>query len=215
MDIKKILAAAAVIGCSIPSYSLTTDRAVPADTVTICIIGDVMLHSAQIENCFSRYAATDHKADPAESGHYDFSPCFSEIRTLLEDADICAANMEFTLAGPPYSGYPAFCAPDSYAGYAAYFPDCQQPYPRQRSIRGTAHPGSLQRNEGTRDTGYRLFRRQRIDAGKVSADSGEERFKNSLRQLHVRNKCHCRQRISCRMYDGQGKDSLGDGEGEK
>ena len=121
MDIKKILAAAAVIGCSIPSYSLTTDRAVPADTVTICIIGDVMLHSAQIENCFSRYAATDHKADPAESGHYDFSPCFSEIRTLLEDADICAANMEFTLAGPPYSGYPAFCAPDSYAGYAA---DC-------------------------------------------------------------------------------------------
>lgn len=121
MDIKKILAAAAVIGCSIPSYSLTTDRAVPADTVTICIIGDVMLHSAQIENCFSRYAATDHKADPAESGHYDFSPCFREIRTLLEDADICAANMEFTLAGPPYSGYPAFCAPDSYAGYAA---DC-------------------------------------------------------------------------------------------
>ena len=121
MDIKKILAAAAVIGCSIPSYSLTTDRAVPADTVTISIIGDVMLHSAQIENCFSRYAATDHKADPAESGHYDFSPCFSEIRTLLEDADICAANMEFTLAGPPYSGYPAFCAPDSYAGYAA---DC-------------------------------------------------------------------------------------------
>lgn len=121
MDIKKILAAAAVIGCSIPSYSLTTDRAVPADTVTICIIGDVMLHSAQIENCFSRYAATDHKADPAESGHYDFSPSFSEIRTLLEDADICAANMEFTLAGPPYSGYPAFCAPDSYAGYAA---DC-------------------------------------------------------------------------------------------
>lgn len=121
MDIKKILTAAAVIGCSIPSYSRTTDRAVPADTVTICIIGDVMLHSAQIENCFSRYAATDHKADPDESGHYDFSPCFSEIRTLLEDADICAANMEFTLAGPPYSGYPAFCAPDSYAGYAA---DC-------------------------------------------------------------------------------------------
>jgi len=119
MDIKKILAAAAVIGCSIPSYSLTTDRAVPADTVTICIIGDVMLHSAQIENCFSRYAATDHKADPAESGHYDFSPCFSEIRTLLEDADICAANMEFTLAGPPYSGYPAFSAPDSIASILA------------------------------------------------------------------------------------------------
>lgn len=93
--------------------------AVPEDTVRICIVGDVMLHSAQIENCFRRHAASSPGADPAESGSYDFSPYFREIRDMLREADISIANMEFTLAGPPFSGYPAFCAPDSYAGYVA------------------------------------------------------------------------------------------------
>lgn len=94
---------------------------VPEDTLTICIMGDVMLHSAQIENCHARYASANPEADSMKSGHYDFSPCLGEIRHLLESADLSIANMEFTLAGPPYSGYPAFCAPDSYAEYVA---DC-------------------------------------------------------------------------------------------
>ena len=96
-------------------------RPYPADTVTVVIAGDIMLHSAQIENCHDRYAASDPGADPDESSAYDFSPCLAGIRDILESADLCIANMEFTLAGPPYSGYPAFCAPDSFAGYVA---DC-------------------------------------------------------------------------------------------
>ena len=94
---------------------------VPEDTLRICMIGDVMLHSAQIENCHARYAAAHREADTGENSHYNFSPYFREIMYLLEGADISIANMEFTLAGPPYSGYPAFCAPDSYAEYVA---DC-------------------------------------------------------------------------------------------
>ena len=66
-----------------------------------------MLHSAQIENT-SR-----------PDGTFDFSGYFPELKEDLRKADIAVGNMEFTLAGPPYSGYPAFCAPDAYAMYMA------------------------------------------------------------------------------------------------
>lgn len=95
--------------------------AVPEDTLHISVIGDIMLHSAQIDNCFNRYAAGHGDACRDSSSHYDFSPYFKDMEYLMDAADLCIANMEFTLAGAPYSGYPAFCAPDSYAEYAA---DC-------------------------------------------------------------------------------------------
>jgi len=69
------------------------------DTVSVYIIGDVMMHSAQL-NC-------------------DFNTFFRDIAPEMRESDICVANMEFTLAGEPYSGYPAFSAPDSYAWYMA------------------------------------------------------------------------------------------------
>ena len=65
------------------------------DTVSVVIIGDVMMHSAQLE--------------------HDSSLFLEEIRPWLESADFACANMEFTLGGEPYSGYPAFSAPDKYA----------------------------------------------------------------------------------------------------
>lgn len=45
---------------------------------------------------------------------YDHSHFFDDLRPLLSGADLAIANAEFTLAGPPYTGYPAFSAPDSY-----------------------------------------------------------------------------------------------------
>lgn len=78
-----------------------------ADTLTICIMGDMMMHSKQIE--------TARKAD----GTYDFSSYFTHIQDRIKAADIAIANMEFCLAGEPYTGYPAFSAPDSYGEYLA------------------------------------------------------------------------------------------------
>lgn len=72
-----------------------------SDTVTLVFIGDVMMHSRQLE--------------------YDYTTFLEPIRPMLDKADIAVANMEFTLAGEPYSGYPAFSAPD---GYAEYVADC-------------------------------------------------------------------------------------------
>ena len=77
------------------------------DTLTIRMIGDVMMHDRQIEMA--------HVKDST----YDFSSYFSLIRDSLAGADICIANMEFTTAGKPYTGYPAFSAPDCFIDYLA------------------------------------------------------------------------------------------------
>ena len=78
-----------------------------ADTLTICIMGDMMMHSKQIE--------TAKKDD----GTYDFSSYFTHIEDKIKAADIAIANMEFCLAGKPYTGYPTFSAPDNYGEYLA------------------------------------------------------------------------------------------------
>lgn len=69
----------------------------PADTVTMFIIGDVMLHSRQME--------------------YSYDSFLEHISGRMKAADISVANMEFPLGGKPYTGYPAFSAPDEYARY--------------------------------------------------------------------------------------------------
>lgn len=79
------------------------------DTLTIRFIGDVMMHSNQIAN--ARRGASE----------YDFSSYFSRIEDKIREADLAVANLEFTLAGEPYSGYPCFSAPDTLASYLA---DC-------------------------------------------------------------------------------------------
>jgi poly-gamma-glutamate synthesis protein (capsule biosynthesis protein) len=71
--------------------------ALPEDTVEVAFIGDVMMHSKQLS--------------------YPWTSFLEGIRGRLGNADLAVANMEFTLAGEPYSGYPAFSAPDGYADY--------------------------------------------------------------------------------------------------
>ena len=69
------------------------------DTVSVMILGDVMMHSAQLQ--------------------HDFSGFLKHLAHETNSADFTAANLEFTLAGEPYSGYPAFSAPDSIAAVLA------------------------------------------------------------------------------------------------
>lgn len=97
----------------------TPPAPLPADTAVLVFIGDVMLHSAQIENAHGRYRDKGGNGSPDMHEAYDFQPYLSGIRHVLEEADIAVANMEFTLAGHPFTGYPAFSAPDSYAEYMA------------------------------------------------------------------------------------------------
>ena len=78
-----------------------------ADTLSICFMGDVMMHSEQIRSAL--------KTD----GTYEFTSWFSMISDRIAGADLAVANMEFTLAGEPYTGYPCFSAPDSFADHLA------------------------------------------------------------------------------------------------
>ncbi len=72
--------------------------------VTLIFAGDIMGHDAQIESAF----------DPA-TGKYNYLDVFAPVKSLIEEADIAVANLEVTLAGPPYKGYPQFSSPDELA----------------------------------------------------------------------------------------------------
>jgi len=71
--------------------------------LSLLFIGDVMQHKDQITNAF----------DP-KSGKYVYDT-FKYIKDEISKADVAIANLEFTLGGPPYSGYPQFSAPDEIA----------------------------------------------------------------------------------------------------
>ncbi len=49
------------------------------------------------------------------NGTYNYEPTFRYVKPLIEKADIAVANLEVTLAGPPFSGYPQFSSPDDLA----------------------------------------------------------------------------------------------------
>ena len=65
--------------------------------------GDAMQHIAQIESA--------HQAD----GSYSYSNCFTLVKEQISEANLAICNLEVTLGGKPYRGYPQFSAPDEFA----------------------------------------------------------------------------------------------------
>ena len=77
---------------------------VPAEGL-LAAVGDIMMHMPQLPAYF----------DP-ESKRYDFTPYFTEVKPLIEEADWAMANLETTLsADGDYSGYPRFSSPHELA----------------------------------------------------------------------------------------------------
>jgi poly-gamma-glutamate capsule biosynthesis protein CapA/YwtB (metallophosphatase superfamily) len=72
--------------------------------VSLLFAGDIMGHNEQITG------ARDTNSDT-----YDYEPTFRFVKPVIEKADIAIANLEVTLAGPPFSGYPQFSSPDALA----------------------------------------------------------------------------------------------------
>lgn len=71
--------------------------------ITLLFAGDMMQHQGQID------------AARQSDGTYDYAPCFQYVQEEVSRADVAIANLEVTLAGKPYRGYPQFSAPDEYA----------------------------------------------------------------------------------------------------
>jgi poly-gamma-glutamate synthesis protein (capsule biosynthesis protein) len=67
--------------------------------------GDIMGHDTQIESALAM----------GDGERYDYRSCFEHLEPYIQSADIAIGNLEVTLAGPPYKGYPAFSSPDALA----------------------------------------------------------------------------------------------------
>lgn len=91
---KRLLTALGVLTCSVLLSA--------QERVTLLFVGDLMQHSGQIE------------AARTADGEYDYRECFSLVKDLIAGADIAVGNLEVTLGGRPYTGYPTFSAPDEY-----------------------------------------------------------------------------------------------------
>lgn len=75
-----------------------------ADTLVLYFGGDMMGHSGMFKAAWN----------PAEKA-YQYDHWFNHVRPHISAADFACANLEVTLAGAPYSGYPQFSSPDAFA----------------------------------------------------------------------------------------------------
>ena len=73
------------------------------EEISFLFMGDFMQHSPQI------------KAAKDSVGNYDYGHYFDYTNSLIQDVDFAIANLEVTLSGKPYDGYPRFSSPDEYA----------------------------------------------------------------------------------------------------
>lgn len=80
------------------TYTITAQK----KDVSFLFAGDAMQHQSQINTA-------------KKGGEFDYSTYFEKIKEKITTADIAVVNLEVTLAGKPYTGYPQFSAPDEFA----------------------------------------------------------------------------------------------------
>lgn len=81
-------------------------KSIAQDTTRLSLLfaGDIMGHDSQIAAAYDTTTRT-----------YDYTSCFQFVKPYVEEVDLAIGNLELTLAGPPYKGYPAFSSPDQLA----------------------------------------------------------------------------------------------------
>jgi poly-gamma-glutamate synthesis protein (capsule biosynthesis protein) len=75
-----------------------------SEDVSFLFVGDVMQHDGQIEAAYN-----------AKTSRYEYDEGFKFVKPIVQTYDLRIANLEVTLAGKPYKGYPQFSAPDELA----------------------------------------------------------------------------------------------------
>lgn len=108
MKLKRILYRTILLS-ALTLFQPVRSAAGTSDTVSLLFLGDLMMHRAQLE------AARIPGRDTLRSGSYRFDSYFTHLRGLTDSADFVVANLECTLEALPYSGYPSFSAPRSFA----------------------------------------------------------------------------------------------------
>ncbi|MDR1682164.1 MAG: CapA family protein, partial [Candidatus Symbiothrix sp.] len=75
---------------------------IQSQEITLLFAGDAMQHQKQLDAAY-------------RNGKYDYSSYFRYIQPEIEAADLAIVNLETTLGGKPYKGYPMFSSPDAFA----------------------------------------------------------------------------------------------------
>lgn len=104
--IRYLLLASTVLVSNITSETQPVEPVNAPDSVSVTLLfaGDIMQHGPQIEAAWNETKKI-----------YDYNPCFQYIKPVVSLADFAIANLEVTLAGKPFTGYPQFSAPDALA----------------------------------------------------------------------------------------------------
>jgi poly-gamma-glutamate capsule biosynthesis protein CapA/YwtB (metallophosphatase superfamily) len=68
--------------------------------ISLLFAGDIMGHDEQIWSAENR-----------ETHTFNYDDVFRYIRPIVQEVDVAVANLEVTLAGVPYKGYPQFSSP--------------------------------------------------------------------------------------------------------
>lgn len=82
---------------------LTSAQTDSTTTLSLLFMGDIMGHDSQINS--ARQA----------NGTYDYTEVFQYLKDEISEVDVAIANLEVTLAGPPFKGYPQFSSPNDLA----------------------------------------------------------------------------------------------------
>ncbi|MFO7721710.1 MAG: CapA family protein [Bacteroidales bacterium] len=91
----------------VPEHSGASPTPEPADTlirISVVTAGDAMAHLPQTQAAFD-----------AATGEYHYQEVFKWFSPWIKTHDLRIVNLETTLAGAPFKGYPQFSAPDAYA----------------------------------------------------------------------------------------------------
>jgi poly-gamma-glutamate synthesis protein (capsule biosynthesis protein) len=72
--------------------------------LSLLFIGDIMGHGPQINSAYDKVTKK-----------YNYNSVFKYLTPQINGSDFCMANLEVTLAGPPFKGYPQFSSPDQLA----------------------------------------------------------------------------------------------------
>jgi poly-gamma-glutamate capsule biosynthesis protein CapA/YwtB (metallophosphatase superfamily) len=81
-----------------PVFSQDTTR------VSLLFLGDIMQHDSQLAAALN-----------STTGKYEYTECFKLLKPYFQSVDLTIGNLEVTLGGKPFKGYPQFSAPDELA----------------------------------------------------------------------------------------------------
>lgn len=98
----KTILSTLILSLTVLSFGQSKDSA--NQEMSLIFLGDIMGHGPQITSALN-----------SETKLYNYDGVFSHVKEIISGPDYALGNLEVTLAGPPFKGYPQFSSPDALA----------------------------------------------------------------------------------------------------